>query len=106
MKRTFLAILLWIIGPLAQSWLLNLTLFHLWAASFGKPDMDWRVRWAMFFFALLGGIGILQLASMYFWLVAPAIRRHRRRSRGLCIHCGYDLRGSPTGACPECGAKI
>ena len=32
------------------------------------------------------------------------------RSRGMdaafrvCLHCGHDLRGSPSGRCPECGA--
>jgi predicted amidophosphoribosyltransferase len=30
--------------------------------------------------------------------------RRRRRERGLCPQCGYDLRGSrDSGRCPECG---
>ncbi len=34
-------------------------------------------------------------------------RTRKRRRRGLCIHCAYDLRGSNvSGQCPECGMQI
>ena len=33
----------------------------------------------------------------------PRARRYRRRKGGRCVQCGYDMRGSPTGQCPECG---
>ena len=38
-------------------------------------------------------------------LVGPR-RRHRRRKRGLCLHCGPDLRGTTGGVCSECGQGI
>ena len=33
------------------------------------------------------------------------LRRNRRRKRGLCMKCGYDLRGSPERKCSECGSE-
>ena len=39
------------------------------------------------------------------WLpFAPfQLRRYVRVKRGLCIKCGYDLRGDFSAGCPECG---
>ncbi|MCP4251306.1 MAG: hypothetical protein GY778_30085 [bacterium] len=34
------------------------------------------------------------------------VRRHLRRRRNRCIHCGYDLTGLPEPRCPECGKAI
>ena len=31
------------------------------------------------------------------------VRQSRRRRRGRCLSCGYDLRGRPSQGCPECG---
>ncbi|MFQ5493998.1 MAG: hypothetical protein ACE5EX_01325 [Phycisphaerae bacterium] len=33
-------------------------------------------------------------------------RRRRRRERGLCVRCTYNLTGNTSGICPECGTAI
>jgi hypothetical protein len=36
-----------------------------------------------------------------------AIRGRRRRAGGgLCVKCGYDLKGNVSGVCPECGDRV
>lgn len=31
------------------------------------------------------------------------LRRRRRKRKGLCLRCGYDLTGNVSGSCSECG---
>ena len=73
----------------------------------GEPKPRWL--------PLIPTSGFLIDATLYaalWWLIlfAPAAtRRFRRRRRGRCIHCGYDLAGlrrddDATPTCPECGA--
>ena len=47
--------------------------------------------------------GLLLWCSILTW---SAVRWLRRRRRGLCIHCGYDLRGTAHERCPECGGSV
>ena len=59
-------------------------------------------------FAFAGGI-ILWSAGTGVFLLVVGIRERTyqqwsfRSRRNLCLQCGYDLRGTATGDCPECG---
>jgi len=48
---------------------------------------------------------IFILGVRLLWEFVQEKWRLRRSSRGLCISCGYDLRGSGK-TCPECGFPI
>jgi len=48
-------------------------------------------------------VGLLMAMDYEMSLLIPAVRRELG---GLCIACGYDLRGNVSGTCPECGHKI
>jgi len=46
-------------------------------------------------------VAIVLLALPAFWVLRRLLSV-KRRAAGLCVACGYDLRGTP-GRCPECG---
>lgn len=55
--------------------------------------------------ALLPGILLLIDAPFDRLRSRPLARQLERQEQGLCISCGYDLRGTPTRR-PECGHRV
>lgn len=57
-----------------------------------------------------GWIGVpywmLMLPAAALWSIRTrrVYRAKQRIISGCCVACGYDLRGSPSGRCPECGS--
>ena len=48
---------------------------------------------------------LIAYPTMALVLGGPLARRRRRR-RGLCVQCSYDLTGNESGVCPECRTKV
>lgn len=89
-------------GMLESSWFS----FDAWEAS---PNAASPIRYGGFHGSL--HLSLLALALLLLALpigLGPLLAVRRRRYRmhsGLCLHCGYHLKGVKGGACPECGAE-
>lgn len=67
-----------------------------------QPSMP-RVLWRGLFADTLFWSVCLSVMPLG-WAAWRSVARRRRRSRGLCVACGFDLRGLEQGRpCPECG---
>lgn len=65
------------------------------------PGVAHRVRdWMPIGVSVAGGVALLGGVTL---LTHGFVVRRRVRRRGLCPHCGYDLRGLTAAVCPECG---
>jgi len=89
-----------------------------WCCSRRSEDQD-LFHYAVGVYDDLGGRArhtLLQIRLFPFMLIFAAypaiafirgpLRRWRRRRKGLCMKCGYDLTGNESGACPECGSDV
>lgn len=99
---------------------------HLWhnvlPEGFMMPEQGWRIHdpgevtWiprSYFHSGHLWGVNVplwlpFLLLSAYptIALVRGPVRRYRRRRKGLCIKCGYNLSGNVSAVCPECGRSF
>ena len=70
------------------------------------PFAEHKTLGKVVFFPLWAPCLLFAAYPMIALIRSPARRRQRRRGRGLCIECGYDLTGNMSGVCPECGTKI
>jgi len=77
-----------------------------WIIRAWIPKVHRENKWPVCYinFPLILPVATFGLASAY-WLL-PFHRRRRRRERGLCVRCGYDLTKNESGRCPECGVVI
>lgn len=69
-----------------------------WAEYESPPLIRFGARWCVLL--SFWQIGLVLLAG----IGATALPMMLSRSGSNCVYCGYDLRGSTTPKCPECGA--
>ena len=122
MRRLFVTLLL---AHLAGSYGLVFGLMSGWgpprraeiwiSMPFQSPAFMWEVSalwargqgpWATV--AAADGGYALGFGAVVAWRLLERRRtlRSRRRSKGLCTECGYDLTGNVSGKCPECGTLV
>ncbi len=91
------------VGPVTMSMTANGIAFAGPGSAFSLPSIrrpaPGCVSFRLPFYVPLLGF-VLALAYL---MALPSLLRRRRRRSGLCVQCGYDLRGLTTPRCPECG---
>lgn len=71
-----------------------------WRAVWPRTRSDptcWRLYWHV------GPALAVSTVLVVLAVVPRRLRRWRRRRSGLCLNCGYDLRGAVSDICTECG---
>ena len=73
-----------------------------WSSSISRgPTVIHRV-WIHFPLPVACGLLAVYPATAF---IRGPLRKYRRRRKGLCVGCGYDLTGNESGVCPECGMQ-
>lgn len=92
--------------PTQQQWRGTGWLFRTDVTRYEPSGRPMRVRVLVVSWTIPVAMCVLFATYPPIALVCGPLRRFRRRRRGLCMKCGYDLTGNVTGVCPECGTKV
>jgi len=71
-----------------------------------RPRLQWPPMWFIGpDWAVISLLWIIPILLLPWWLMDRKVRRRKRWAReGRCLICGYNLQGSESGTCSECGA--
>ncbi len=78
-------------------------------SAMSGPSPETTVRMlplALIWSGFLADTAIYSLVWFVLLMLIVAGRRALRSRQGCCVTCGYDLRGTPHGQCPECGTAL
>jgi hypothetical protein len=70
-----------------------------------RPGSGLIMHWSSVRLPLWAPTLCFLIYPLIFFVRGP-YRRFRRRRKGLCLKCGYNLTGNVSGICPECGESI
>ncbi len=73
------------------AWLFLALLFSMYAAAWAQTGHLVTMLWVLLIVSVIAAVA----------RIPPVLER--RRQRGRCPECGYDLRGNRDAGCPECG---
>ena len=79
--------------------------YWLWAGH----DPEDFYRYGLIPLAKLSGFACILAVPVVVFVIRLArrpSRSQRRAAMGLCVACGYSLKGNTSGVCPECGAPV
>jgi hypothetical protein len=79
--------------------------FALIGGVFDSPGWGTRT-WSVWCPGMIADILVLGVAIRTATWFGCRARGEYRARRLRCVYCGYDLRGSVAGRCPECGAEL
>lgn len=69
------------------------------------PDAD--ATWSAVVFPHWAAVALFSVVLLWhLWRFVLRTRERRWHRQGRCSECGYDLRGTPSDRCPECGSVV